>query len=334
MFYFLVAGINFLFYYVIFSPKAFGRLLGSSKLKAFFIFSSVLIVGQIFAFTALKEKNFYEIYNKSRQTFENQDLKESFNSETARIPSKARPNSNSEYGEYILNHAGLRIFYDKYGTDFIELLPNFDQWGPLKYQTIEKNILESLGFYFITVLVAVYFSKKYNSNGMKKWCATLILGCLFLEIGFILERFPREGFLGQYKSNLAYYERIKLYKLLMIIASNAFIAYYAFIKVAKIGRLEKEVSAINSFNKSLPESKEPEFSEIIQEIQESTEKVNNYLEKEKQYKVEQKTSVLPLKVILVISLAFVMVYQYPAVQEYIYNGMKFPNLIAEDYIKL
>jgi len=138
MFYFLVAGINFLIYYVLFSPKVLGQQLGSSKTKIFFVIAFALILGQFAAFANFKEKNFYEIYNKPRLFFENQALKQNPESQTARIPSKARPNSISEYGEYILNHEGLRVFYDKYGSNFLEILPNSKNGGQSSITQLKK----------------------------------------------------------------------------------------------------------------------------------------------------------------------------------------------------
>ena len=341
MFYFILGAVNYAVYSLIFSSRLAQRRMGSLRQLIFVLFSTALIIGQIGGFLFLKEKNLYEVEKLSRDSFNTFNVTSSQDN-SPRIPNNIRPNFTDAFGPYILQHRGLRLYYDKYGSSFIEALQKYDYWGKVKYFIIEKTILETVVFYFFIAILSAHFSKKYRTNGLKLWCMKLIIACLFLELGFVLDDSPKGDVLNHYAPDLASFERAQIFKITLICAANAFRAYYAYFYKSKVEKMQKSLVHISSFNTYLANMIEhsktkttnKEFETVKEELNSSTSTITKYVDEEKIYKDEKTNSAKSPKALIALSILVFIAYRMPEVQNMLYNEANFESLRPEDYIKL
>jgi len=346
MLFLILAAFNMGIYSLIFSRTSIQKASEGKKFFVFILMAVGLFVAHVLGFFMLKESNLYEKHNEPRITFE-----DVLNKKDAEISKNTwfettKPTDPVVLEQYILNYTAFRIFYDKYGNDLINAVNQFEYWGQVRNYVVEKNTFESFAFYFACISAAAYFSKKLGYNALKKWMGMLIAVCFFLELELVLELFPKEGAFGYYFPNMAAFEKILFAKILIIALGGACRAYYAYIKTSKLQKMEKVHQSIISTNNRLAsifdvkkkvkaDTPNPEIHTVVNEIEESTARIAQFIEKEKKYREEKMNDKRSQAYgILILILIGSVIYQFPFAQEYVLENIRARDIGPEDLIKI
>jgi len=338
MFYLTIAILNFLFYYHFLSQKSFSATKSARFRYGFIVISLILLVAQVVFIYHIKGENLYEIHNRPRISFDLSNKTRAEREEYDRINRAERPLvTKSDMEEFILNHTEYQLFYDKYGDNFLLALKELQSWKVAGVFVLEKSIFETLGFYFGSFLISLYFYKNYPHSRLKQCLGLLMMICFLIEVDLFVEVLHTSPYVDYFWPDLTTFERIIFAKLIYICCMNIAIAYYCYIRKPKYAEIEYLLNSVVEENQKLyaPTTKRSkgrsdqlskgESMQLVNSMEPNIQIIKNFVENQKKFMQKYQDSKKIFLYLMVTFIIFNVIYCLPITQDYLVERFRTNN---------
>jgi len=338
MFYLTIAILNFIFYHHFLSQKSFSVTKSARFKYGFALISVILATAQIMFIYHIKGDNLYQIHDRPRITFDMSNKTRAEREEYDRINRADRPLvTKSDMEEFILNHTEYQLFYDKYGDTFLLALKELQSWKVAGIFVLEKSIFETIGFYFGSFLISLYFYKNYPHSRLKQCLGLLMMICFLIELDLYMELMHTNPYVDYFWPDMTTFERIIFAKIIFVCCMNISIAYYCYVKKPKYAEIEDLLKTVIEENQKLctpalkrvrgrnDQLSKSESTQLLNSMEPSIQIIKAYVENKKKFMQNYQNSKKIFLYLLVTFVIFNVIYTLPITQDYLVERFRTNN---------